>query len=71
LSALTESNICIPNIGPKERRRRLNGGLLSLGVGIVAASVLFAIGAPRGWRLLLFLFFYGAMAGIFQWREKT
>jgi hypothetical protein len=66
-----QSDICIPNIGPKERRRRLHGGLLALVIAVVIAIVLLATGADRWWRLALFPFFYGGMSGVFQWREKT
>ena len=66
-----QSDICIPNIGPNERRRRLTGGLLGLGVAVVIAVVLLAAGADRWWRLVLFPLFYGGMSGVFQWREKT
>jgi hypothetical protein len=65
------SDLCIPNIGPKERRRRLHGGLIALVIALVIGAALFAISAGRWWRLVLFLLFYSGMAGIFQWREKT
>jgi hypothetical protein len=65
------SDVCIPNIGPNERRRRLKGGLIALGLAAVIGVILFAIGAGRWWRLALFPLFYAGMAGVFQWREKT
>jgi hypothetical protein len=66
-----DSTICIPNIGPKERRRRLVGGIATLVMAVVLGAVLFVIGADRWWRLALFPLFYIGMAGVFQWREKT
>ncbi len=71
MTEATASDVCIPNIGPKERRRRLYSGLIALALAAVIGAGLFAIGAGRWWRLGLFLFFYAGMAGVFQWREKT
>jgi hypothetical protein len=71
MTEATASDICIPNIGPKERRRRLSGGLMALALAVVIGGVLFAVGAGRWWRLALFPLFYAGMAGVFQWREKT
>ena len=59
------------NIGPGERRKRLNAGIVGLSVGIVLAAVLIAMRAPAIWRLLLlFPFLFGAL-GVFQSRDKT
>ena len=71
MTETVDSTICIPNIGPNERRRRLRGGLLGLAIALVIAIVLFATGADRWWRLILFPVIYGGMTGVFQWREKT
>jgi len=63
--------VCIPNIGPRESRKRLRAGLVYLGVAIVALGVLLMTHTPRGYRLLLVLPFWGAGAGVFQYLEKT
>jgi uncharacterized membrane protein len=61
----------IANIGAGGRRKRLMFGIVALGVGVVIAALLVAIGAPRIWRLPLLLVFYVAALGIFQARDKT
>jgi hypothetical protein len=61
----------IPNIGPRGQRQRLTLGLLALGVAAAGAIVLFGFGAPRLWRLLLFVPLWSAALGYFQAREKT
>jgi hypothetical protein len=61
----------IANIGAGGRRKRLIFGIVALGVGVVIAAPLVAIGAPRVWRLPLILVFYVAALGIFQARDKT
>jgi hypothetical protein len=66
-----DPTVCIANIGPKERRRRLNGGLVSLAIGIGIIVVLLVTGASRPARLIALPFFYGFAAGYFQFREKT
>ena len=62
---------CIPNISLRERRRRLAGGIVSFVVSLAILAALVARGANRWWRLPLFLLFWGAAVGFFQWRDKT
>ena len=59
------------NIGPGERRKRLLMGVTMLAVGASLALTLILIGAPRQWRLTLFLPFWMGALGFFQAREKT
>ena len=54
----------------------LTSGLVSAVEAAVTSAlpvlaVLIAIGANRWWRLPLFLMFWGAAGGFFQWRDKT
>ncbi len=60
-----------PNIGPEGRRRRLRMGLVSFGVAVLLAIVISALGAPRGWRLTLFVPLWIGALGIFQALDKT
>ena len=61
----------VVNIGPGERRKRLNAGIIGFSIGIVLAVLLIALRAPAIWRLLLFFpFLFGAL-GVFQSRDKT
>jgi fatty acid desaturase len=63
--------ICIPNISPRERRKRLAGGVISFILALGVLAILMATGASRWWRLALFPLFAGAASGFFQWRDKT
>ena len=63
--------VCISNISPAERRKRLLGGVIGFVIALVILAVLIAGGADRLWRLPLFLLFFGAANGYFQWRDKT
>jgi hypothetical protein len=62
---------CVPNIGPRERTKRLRYGIVFAVLSLAAAVALFATAAPRGLRLLLFVPFWIAGSGIFQALEKT
>jgi hypothetical protein len=63
--------VCPPNIGPAERRKRLVVGVVAMLVCVGAALLLSLDGAPRSWRLLLFLPFWTAALGIFQARAQV
>ena len=65
------SAVCIPNISPRERRRRLLAGVLQMGSSAVVLAALVARGASRWWRLPLFVLFWGAGVGFLQWRDQT
>ena len=65
------SGLQIPNIGPRGRRRRLRMGLMSLGAAVLLAVGIFALGAPRAWRLTLFVPVWIGALGIFQALDKT
>ncbi len=67
----TTGEICTPNISLSERRKRLAGSAIMFVVSLAALAALIATGADRWWRLPLLLFFWGAAAGFFQWRDKT
>ena len=62
---------CTPNIGPRERQRRLVVGIVMLGIAITLAAVLVLFGAPRVWRLLVVLPAWVAGIGLFQVKEQT
>jgi fatty acid desaturase len=65
------SELCIPNISLAERRKRLAAGGIQFAVALIILAALIATGVDRWWRLLLFLIFWGAASGFFQWRDKT
>lgn len=64
-------NPCIPNIGPREQRRRMLLGVALLAITVIVSLIVVATGAPRLWRLPLFLPLWGAALGFFQARDKT
>lgn len=70
-SANDSATVCIANIGPRERRKRLGFGLVLLGIGVVGAFILVVADVGRAWRMALFLPFWAGALGVLQAREKT
>ncbi len=68
---MDSATVCIANIGPRERRKRLIFGSVGLGVSVAIASALVLYGVPVAWRAGLFVPLLGASLGFFQWREQT
>lgn len=66
-----EGAVCIPNISPAERRRRLKSGGAFLLISLVLLVVAVAAGWNPLWRLGLFPFLTAAASGYFQWRDRT
>jgi len=60
-----------PNIGPRERQRRLIGGFFFLGIAACVAFGVMAFNAPRPWRLLIFLPAWASAIGFFQVSART
>ncbi|HEY5982274.1 MAG TPA: hypothetical protein VIU38_02285 [Anaerolineales bacterium] len=68
---LDTGTVCIANISPAERRKRLRFGVISFAFALAGLASLMAVHADRLWRVPLFLLFFGATVGFFQWRDKT
>jgi hypothetical protein len=65
------NDVCIPNISPVERQKRLLSGVVILIATLIILAILMSIGASRWWRIALLPLFMGATSGFFQWRDKT
>ena len=61
----------VPNIGPRERRRRLVVGIVLSSLTAVVAIYLIAADTPRVWRLLIALPAGAAGLGLFQAQAST
>ena len=61
----------LANIGPREILKRRVFGIAALAAGAAFAFALFAMDAPRAYRLLIFFPIWLAALGLFQAREKT
>jgi uncharacterized membrane protein len=68
---MSEGSVCIPNIGPRQRRQRIIGGVLGLVVAFAIAALLLSFGVARPFRLAVFLPLFAGTTGLFQAREKT
>ena len=62
---------CSPNISPRERRKRLAGGVITFVISLAILAALIVTSVDRWWRLALLPLFWGAASGFFQWRDKT
>jgi len=63
--------VCLANISPAERRKRLKFGIVQFVIGLIVFAAMLVTGADKVWRLMLILPFGAAAAGFFQWRDKT
>ena len=69
--SLDHGEVCIANISPRERLKRLMGGVISFVIALAILAWLISINANCFWRLPLLILFMGAGSGFFQWRDKT
>jgi hypothetical protein len=63
--------VCIPNIGPRERRRRLTVGIAMFAIVVLVVAGLMLADAPRAWRLFVLFPAWVGSIGVFQAKEKT
>jgi hypothetical protein len=66
-----DEEACIANISPRERLKRLIGGVIPFVMALAILTWLISTNADRLWRLPLFILFVSAASGYFQWRDKT
>lgn len=63
--------VCIANISPVEREKRLRFGIQQLIVTLVILVLLILLHVNPLWRLPLLFMFWAAAVGYFQARDKT
>ena len=65
------AEVCIANISPRERKKRMRFGIMQIVFGIVILAALLLFGADKVWRLPLFMIFAAGASSIFQALDKT
>jgi len=68
---MADSPVCIANIGPRERRKRLVFGITALAVSIVISFLFVFTGVRPVFRLPLFIPLFVGALGFFQARDRT
>lgn len=63
--------VCIPNIGPKERQKRLTVGIIGAVAGVVVFLLIQAVAMPAWANVFTLPFFLASAFGFFQWKDKT
>ena len=63
--------VCIANISPLERQKRLRFGIRQFIFTLVILAVLIVLHVNPLWRLPLLFLFWAAAVGYFQARDKT
>ena len=63
--------VCIANISPKERKKRVRFAVQQLVVTLFVLGVLVILDVDPLWRLLLFFMFSAATTSYIQARDKT
>jgi len=66
-----DGEVCISNISPLERQKRLRFGIGQFIVTLVILGLLITFGVDRLWRLPLLFMFWASAVGYFQARDKT
>lgn len=66
-----DGRICVENIGPNERRKRMLGGVFGAILTALIAIALLTSSADRAWRLILFVPAVMSASGFFQAHERT
>jgi hypothetical protein len=68
---MSESTVCLINIGSRESRKRLILGATMVVAGIALGALLVLNSSARPARMILFLPFWAGALGLFQARRKT
>jgi hypothetical protein len=63
--------VCIANISPIERQKRLKFGVQQFVVTLVILGALIVFGVNHFWRLPLLFLFWASAVGYFQAKDKT
>ena len=66
-----DGEVCIANISPLERQKRLRFGIRQFIFSLVILGILIVLHLNPLWRLLLLFMFWAAAVGYFQARDKT
>lgn len=66
-----DSAVCIANIGPRERRKRLMFGMMALAASVVISFFFVFFGVRPVFRLPLFVPLFVGALGFFQYRDRT
>ncbi len=65
------TEVCIANISPKERKKRLDFAIQYFIFTSVILVILLVLDVNPLWRLTLFLPLAASTSSFFQWRDKT
>jgi len=65
------NEVCIANISPKERKKRLDFAIRNFVFTSVLLIILLVLDAHPLWRLALFFPLAASTSSFFQWRDKT
>jgi hypothetical protein len=63
--------VCIPNISPRERKKRVRFAIRYFALTLIALAALVALDANPLWRLPLFFMFSAAATSYIQALDKT
>ncbi|HSJ89130.1 MAG TPA: hypothetical protein VK909_18105 [Anaerolineales bacterium] len=63
--------VCIANISPLERQKRLRFGVQQFVITLIVLAILIALHVNPLWRLSLLPLFWASTVGYFQARDKT
>jgi hypothetical protein len=66
-----DASVCIANIGPRERRKRLVFGIVALAASVVISFLFVFYRVQPVLRLPLFVPLYLGALGFFQARDRT
>ncbi len=66
-----EGEVCIANISPKERKKRLDFAIRTFVITSIFLTILLVLDVNPLWRLILFFPLASATSSFFQWRDKT
>lgn len=66
-----DASVCIANIGPRERRKRLVFGMVTLAASVVISFLFVFYGVRSVFRLFLFVPLFVGALGFFQYRDRT